>query len=49
MDEAIDNLREAVALYYEDDQVPSFSQTYVTTLEVAGRPGLTLEQLVRYI
>ena len=35
MDEAMDNLREAVALYYEDEHIPSFSQTYVTTLEVA--------------
>jgi len=35
MDEAMDNLREAVALYYEDEQIPIFPQTYVTTLEVA--------------
>jgi len=35
MDEAIENLREAVALYYEDEQLPDFRQTYVTMLEVA--------------
>jgi predicted RNase H-like HicB family nuclease len=35
MDEAIDNLREAVALYYEDELLPIFPQTYMTTLEIA--------------
>jgi len=35
MDEAIDNLREAVALYYEDEALPVLTQTFVTTLEVA--------------
>ncbi len=35
MDEAMDGLREALALYYEDEALPQFSQTYVTTLEVA--------------
>jgi predicted RNase H-like HicB family nuclease len=35
MDEAIDNLREAVELYYEDEQLPLFPQTYVTTMEVS--------------
>jgi predicted RNase H-like HicB family nuclease len=35
MDEAVENLREAVSLYYEDEQLPVFSKTYITTLEVA--------------
>ena len=35
MGEAVDNLREAVALYYEDEQIPVFPQTYMTMLEVA--------------
>ena len=35
MDEAMENLREAVALYYEDEQLPEFTQTFVTMLEVA--------------
>ena len=35
MDEATDNLREALALYYEDEVLPVFPQTFVTTLEVA--------------
>ena len=35
MDEAIDNLREALVLYYEDEALPMFSQTFVTALEVA--------------
>ena len=35
IDDAIENLKEALALYYEDSHVPHFSQTYVTTLEVA--------------
>ena len=35
MNEAMENLREAVALYYEDEQIPEFPQTFITTLEVA--------------
>ena len=35
MDEAMENLREALALYYEDETLPVFPQTFVTTLEVA--------------
>ena len=35
MDEATENLREALSLYYEDESLPFFSQTYVTTMEVA--------------
>ena len=35
MEEAINNLREAVTLYYEDESLPSFPQTFVTTFEVA--------------
>ena len=35
MDEATDNLREALTLYYEDESLPIFPQTYVTTMEVA--------------
>lgn len=35
MDEALENLQEAVALYYEDEVLPVFTQTFVTTLEVA--------------
>jgi predicted RNase H-like HicB family nuclease len=35
MDEAIDNLREALTLYFEDEAPPIYSQTYVTTLQVA--------------
>ena len=37
IDEAASNLREAVELYYEDEQIPSFPQpqTYVTMMEVA--------------
>ena len=35
MDEAIDNLREAVVLYYEDEPLPIFHQTYMTALEIA--------------
>ena len=34
MDEATDNLREALALFYEDEALPAFSQMFVTTLEV---------------
>lgn len=33
--EATDNLREALVLFYEDETLPIFPQTYVTTLEVA--------------
>ena len=35
IDEATDNLREALTLYYEDESLPVFPQTYVTTMEVA--------------
>jgi len=35
MDEAIDCLREALSLYYEDETIPIYPQTFVTTLEVA--------------
>ena len=35
MEEAVENLREALVLYYEDEVIPSYSQTYVTTLKVA--------------
>ena len=36
MDEATDNLREALSLYYEDETFPAyFPQTYVTTMQVA--------------
>jgi len=35
MEEAIDNLREAISLFYEDEAPPSFSQTFVTSMEVA--------------
>jgi len=35
IDEALANLKEAVALYYEDEAQPSeTSQVYVTTMEV---------------
>ena len=34
MDEALENLREALLLYYEDESLPVFPQTYVTSLEV---------------
>ncbi len=35
IEEATGNLREALALYYEDEVLPSvFPQSYVTTLEV---------------
>ena len=39
MDEATDNLREALALYYDDEIIPVFPQTNVS--------GLTLDQLVK--
>jgi predicted RNase H-like HicB family nuclease len=35
IDEATENLREALALFYEDEVLPLLPQTYVTTLEVA--------------
>jgi predicted RNase H-like HicB family nuclease len=35
IDEAIGNLKEAIALFYEDEPIPIFSQTFVTTLEVS--------------
>ena len=35
MEEAIESLREALTLYYEDEVMPTYSQTYVTMLEVA--------------
>jgi len=35
MDEAIENLKEALTLYYEDEAPPVYSQTFVTTLQVA--------------
>jgi predicted RNase H-like HicB family nuclease len=39
MDEAMTNLKEAIALFYEDyedeDRFPEYPQVYITTLEVA--------------
>jgi len=35
MDEAMENLREALTLYFEDEAPPVYSQTFVTTLQVA--------------
>ena len=35
LDEAAENLREALVLYYEDEILPIFPRTFVTTLEVA--------------
>jgi predicted RNase H-like HicB family nuclease len=36
IDEAMTNLKEAVALYYEDDPQPAEpAQVYVTTMEIA--------------
>ena len=36
MDEATDNLREALSLFYEDESFPVFlPQTYVTTMQVS--------------
>ena len=35
MNEAMDNLREALILYFEDEAPPIYSQTFVTTLQVA--------------
>ena len=35
LEEAAESLREALALYYENEILPIFPQTFVTTLEVA--------------
>ena len=36
MEEAVENLKEAIALFYEDNNVvPEYSPIFVTTLEVA--------------
>ncbi|MCL2844605.1 MAG: type II toxin-antitoxin system HicB family antitoxin [Chitinivibrionia bacterium] len=35
MDLAIENLKEALALYYEDEVVPNYSTRYITPLELA--------------
>jgi len=36
MDEALSNLREALELYYEDnDDIPVAQPTYITTMEIA--------------
>jgi len=35
MDDAMDNLREALELLYEDEVMPIYPKTFVTTLEVA--------------
>ena len=35
LEEAIDCLHEALELYYEGEAIPTFGQTFVTTLEVA--------------
>ena len=40
LDEATENLKEAISLYYEDDmeeivKLPSYDQVYVTSLEMA--------------
>ena len=35
IEESIQNLKEALLLFYETETLPNFSQTYVTTLEVA--------------
>ena len=36
IEEALSNLREALELYFEDnDDIPTTKQTFVTTLEVA--------------
>ena len=35
IDEATRNLKEALELYYENEQLPNFPQMFVTTLEVA--------------
>ena len=35
MEESMENLREALTLYYDDEPLPTFEHTYVTALEVA--------------
>jgi predicted RNase H-like HicB family nuclease len=36
LDEAMDNLKEALELYYEDsDTLPMMQKTFVTTMEIA--------------
>jgi len=36
IDEALDNLKEALELYYEDsDQVPVLKKNFITTMEIA--------------
>ena len=35
MDFAIENLKEALALYYEDEIVPHYSTRYITPLELS--------------
>ena len=36
IEEALDNLREALELYFEDnDDIPVIKQTFVTTMEIA--------------
>ena len=34
IEESIRNLKEALELFYEDEPLPEFAQTFVTTLEV---------------
>ena len=34
MEEALDNLREAISLLYEDETCPTFTQTFITNMEV---------------
>ena len=36
MDEALANLKEALELYYEDnDEIPTIQQRFITTMEIA--------------
>ena len=36
MDEALDNLKEALELYFDDnDDIPIIEQTFITTMEIA--------------
>ena len=36
IDEALDNLREALELYYEDSEnIPNARKTFITTMEIA--------------
>jgi len=36
IEEALDNLREALELYFEDnDDMPTIKQTFITTMEIA--------------